>query len=259
MVADGTPNITDQEVDAFIEHFGVKGMKWGVRRSRAELESHAQKHEDAAKAHASAAKQFKAKDEELQKKGVHSSTFKQVYGEDAPKQTNLQFAVRNGQNKGQALQETHNNLRMVHNQLVRSSNKHAAAAVKLHQKAAQATHSALDEDEFFEHFGVKGMKWGVRRSRSGSSGPVSEDAAKAHALRSQVKTSGTKSLNNAELQHLVTRMNLEQQFGRLTESNPSSVSKGQKFVKGAVSTGKLGLDAYKTGVEIKKLVDSAKK
>lgn len=144
-----------------------------------------------------------------------------------------------------------------------------AAALKLSSKipdtwnpdgTLKVAHELVDDvDEFFAHFGVKGMKWGVRRSRSKSSGPVSADAARAHALKAQVKTSGTKSLGNEELQHLVTRMNLEQQFGRLTESNPNGVSKGQKFVKGAISTGKLGLDAYKTGNEIKKLIDSAKK
>lgn len=138
-----------------------------------------------------------------------------------------------------------------------------AAALKLSSKipptwnpdgTLKITHQ--DVDAFLAHFGVRGMKWGVRRGRSASSGPVSSDAARAHVLKTQVKTSGTRSLNNEELQHLVTRMNLEQQFGRLTESSPSSVSKGQKFVKGAVSAGKLGLDAYKTGNEIKKTIDS---
>lgn len=138
-----------------------------------------------------------------------------------------------------------------------------AAALKLSSKipptwnpdgTLKVTHA--DVEAFIAHFGVKGMKWGVRRGRSTSSGPVSDDAAKAHALKTQVKTSGTKSLNNDELQHLVTRMNLEQQYGRLTESSPTHLSNGQKFVKGAVSAGKLGLDAYKTGNEIKKTIDS---
>jgi hypothetical protein len=145
-----------------------------------------------------------------------------------------------------------------------------AAALKLSSKipdtwnpdgTLKVAHELADEiDEFFAHFGVKGMKWGVRRGKPSSSGPVSPDAARARALKTQVKTSGTKSLNNDELQHLVTRLNLEQQYGRLSSgSSPNGVSRGQKFVKGAISTGKLGLDAYKTGSEIKKLIDSAKK
>jgi hypothetical protein len=81
-------------------------------------------------------------------------------------------------------------------------------------------HSEIDGlmneiDEFLEHFGVKGMRWGVRRRRTGSStssrpsGPVSSDAAKA------------------ELQTLVTRLNLETQHGRL---DPKKVNAGQAFI-----------------------------
>ncbi len=29
----------DDQVDAFFEHFGIKGMKWGVRRNRRQLQS----------------------------------------------------------------------------------------------------------------------------------------------------------------------------------------------------------------------------
>jgi hypothetical protein len=140
-----------------------------------------------------------------------------------------------------------------------------ASALKLSSKIPDTWNSdgtlkvahelADDVDEFFAHFGVKGMKWGVRRGRSGASeGPVSTDAAKAHDLKTQVKTSGTKSLNNDELQHLVTRLNLEQQYGKLTDS-PNAFSQGHNFVKTTVSVGKLGVDAYKTGNEIKKIVD----
>lgn len=29
----------DDQVDAFFEHFGIKGMKWGVRRNRRQLQA----------------------------------------------------------------------------------------------------------------------------------------------------------------------------------------------------------------------------
>jgi hypothetical protein len=92
----------------------------------------------------------------------------------------------------------------------------------------------MDEiDEFLAHFGVKGMRWGVRRRHPGStpssrpSGPVSSDAARASRLQTRVSQHGTRSLTNAELQTLVTRLNLETQHGRL---NPKHVNAGQAFV-----------------------------
>lgn len=80
-------------------------------------------------------------------------------------------------------------------------------------------------EEILEHHGVKGMHWGVRRS-AGSSTPPSADAARAAAAKKTVKTSGTKALSNAELQHLVTRMNLERQLAQI---NPSNKQKAIKF------------------------------
>jgi hypothetical protein len=92
----------------------------------------------------------------------------------------------------------------------------------------------MDEiDEFLEHYGVKGMRWGVRRRRTGSSpssrpsGPVSQDAARAARLQTRVSQHGTRSLTNAELQTLVTRLNLETQHGRL---DPKKVNAGQAFI-----------------------------
>lgn len=89
---------------------------------------------------------------------------------------------------------------------------------------------------FLEHFGIKGMHWGVRRSRGPSgrvSGPsrphnpsLSEDARKAKESHAIVKTHGsTDPLSNKDLQHLVSRLNLEQQFYRLTQ--PAGRSKAK--------------------------------
>lgn len=94
-----------------------------------------------------------------------------------------------------------------------------------------------DVDAFIAHFGRKGMKWGEHifgKGGNGSSHPVSEDAARAAALKTTVKKHGTSALSNIELQHLVTRLNLEQQHGRL---NPEHVSVGQKILKETLSVG----------------------
>lgn len=92
------------------------------------------------------------------------------------------------------------------------------------------------------HHGVRGMRWGVRRGRgSGGSAPrktstpkppKSEDASKAHKSASSAKSHGTDHLSNHELQHLVNRMNLEQQYSRLSSTSKASrVSAGKKFTK----------------------------
>ena len=78
-------------------------------------------------------------------------------------------------------------------------------------------------DEFLAHFGIKGMKWGVRRGNK-SPRPVSAD----HSVSRQLKKKRLDEMSNAELQQLVTRMNLEQQYSKL---NLSPKSDTQKFVE----------------------------
>lgn len=82
-------------------------------------------------------------------------------------------------------------------------------------------------EDFLEHFGVKGMRWGHRKGSS-SDGPTSSDAAKASTFRQVAKKSGAKALSNEDLQALVTRMNLEQQYNRLKPPTPTK--KATKFV-----------------------------
>jgi hypothetical protein len=98
-------------------------------------------------------------------------------------------------------------------------------------------------EEVLAHHGIKGMKWGVRRSRAvlarqNSPHGVSEDAMKAKTAKSKVhKRSNADALSNQELQHLVTRMNLEKQLKSL--QGPSKKQKGAKFVTDIlVSAGK---------------------
>jgi phage gp16-like protein len=115
----------------------------------------------------------------------------------------------------------------------------------------------MDVDAFLEHHGIKGMKWGVRRdlssrvdvraakavgrgtksavvkarARRGPNGEPSLDASNARAARQKVKQhKGTHALTNKELQDLVTRMNLEQQFSRLS-ANTSQHSIARKGAK----------------------------
>lgn len=101
-------------------------------------------------------------------------------------------------------------------------------------------------DDVLNHYGVKGMHWGVRKKRS-DSGPSSPDADRAKAHASTVKVHGTKALSNKDLQDLVTRMNLEQQFSTLQQKSKKE-NPGVKFAKelligiGKEQAGKLARD-----------------
>jgi len=97
------------------------------------------------------------------------------------------------------------------------------------------------------HYGVKGMKWGVRRDRSprpvttktkstitgrakvktkgGGFHPPHEDAVKAAVSKQKIRKSGMAALSNNELRDLASRMNLEQQVRSLRAQEPPSETK----------------------------------
>lgn len=80
--------------------------------------------------------------------------------------------------------------------------------------------------QFLAHYGIRGMKWGVRRSRS-QIDSSSEDHRNATAARGKAKKGGVKSLSNKELQDLITRMNLEKQY-----SSVIPPSRGKRILTG---------------------------
>jgi len=109
------------------------------------------------------------------------------------------------------------------------------------------------------HYGVKGMHWGVRRDRSGGgsdSAPnptpkprMSEDAKNVEKAFGKIDRGGTDALSNQELQGVVTRLNLEQQYHRLT-SDPTpqqanALKQGQNMVNTALGLGKTYNDVQK--------------
>jgi hypothetical protein len=76
--------------------------------------------------------------------------------------------------------------------------------------------------DFLEHYGVKGMKWGVRKKSGSSKGGPASDDAKRHAANKKKKVS---ELSDRELKDLANRLNTEQQVARLTANGESAVKK----------------------------------
>jgi len=74
-------------------------------------------------------------------------------------------------------------------------------------------------DDFLEHYGKLGMKWGRRSAApataTNSQPGASRDAKHVTAITKKVKAGGTQALSNRELKDLTTRMNLEKQYASL--------------------------------------------
>lgn len=98
-------------------------------------------------------------------------------------------------------------------------------------------------EEFLEHVGVKGMKWGVRKAiriRSGAGKkkgeavrPSDEGRAAAKVLDKQKKY-GTSALTNHELRVVNARIKLEQEFHKLNPKPKSKLEKGAAYLDKAI-------------------------
>lgn len=118
-------------------------------------------------------------------------------------------------------------------------------------------HTDADIEAVLAHFGVRGMKWGVRKRRGSSSAPASTDSARATELHTRAKTGGTKTLSNEELQHLVTRLNLE---GQYTKLSPDKIHPGLKIVNDVlVSVAKQQATSYTSKYAAKGIDELVKK
>lgn len=97
--------------------------------------------------------------------------------------------------------------------------------------------------DFLSHYGVKGMKWGRRKSGSVREAP-SEDAERVGGIHSRVKQQkSTKPLSNKELQDAIKRMQLEQQYSQLSGGlDKTRRQKASQFISEMVTgAGKNGI------------------
>lgn len=93
-------------------------------------------------------------------------------------------------------------------------------------------------EAFIEHYGVRGMRWGVRKSRSARAKyPQSSESKKVQKLRE--RKAG--QLSNKQLQTVNTRLNLEQNYSKL---NPNAIKRGTVAAAAILSTVQLGVTAY---------------
>ena len=91
-----------------------------------------------------------------------------------------------------------------------------------------------NKDLFLTHYGILGMKWGVRRER-GPDGRVKTKSVSADFKESrELKAKGYKNLSNAELKALTQRLENER---KLRDLSMSDQQKGLDFVRTATAAG----------------------
>jgi hypothetical protein len=101
----------------------------------------------------------------------------------------------------------------------------------------------IEPEEFLAHYGVRGMKWGVRtrsssratKKSTGSSRPSDEGRAAAKILSKQ-KQHGTAALTNHELRVVNARVKLEKEF-KGNFPNKSKLDKGEAHLKKYIAYG----------------------
>ena len=96
----------------------------------------------------------------------------------------------------------------------------------------------INEEELM-HYGVMGMRWGVRRASKRSGG-----SKKKKASRQSQQPQKKRRMSNKELQARVKRMQLEKQYRDLTNDlTPKTKSKMEKLVNTTVTISKLSSSA----------------
>jgi hypothetical protein len=85
-----------------------------------------------------------------------------------------------------------------------------------------------------EHHGTKGMRWGVRKSRSSK---TSSDYRKTQPHRGKKPS----QLSNKQLQEVNKRINLEQNYSRM---NPTRIKRGAAVGKGVLAAATTATTIY---------------
>lgn len=88
--------------------------------------------------------------------------------------------------------------------------------------------SDISLTDFLSHYGVKGMRWGVRKK------PVRRDTSTVSEARNAVRGKRLNQISDKELQAYINRLNMEQQFSRL---NKNKVDRGHDHVKKVLAVG----------------------
>lgn len=258
----------DQVDELLLEHFGTKGMKWGQRRAQkraVKADKQWQKniytikgavdihnnvadrmnnggiarlnarHPKAHLDHDTPATRAYLKDYENLSKQFTAEAVKQVHGTSPSGSLKATLGMSGGElaikvvpTDARHAAEPIPSLTM---QLVVENGKIVLVKNVKVEVLAQST----DVNEFLQHYGKKGMKWGVRSARSRVK--VSSDFKSTAPHRGKRAS----SLTNKQLKAVNERMNLEQNYKRM---NPSKIKVGLVTAGTILTVAKLGQESY---------------
>jgi len=100
-----------------------------------------------------------------------------------------------------------------------------------------------DNSGSLTHYGVKGMKWGVTHDPAGHAvatparARASDDARTVENAQVKIQAHGTRALSNKELQTVINRMNMENQYHNLTNEHRELLDSGHQQVKKILAYG----------------------
>jgi len=248
-------------IQQYLEHYGVKGQKWGVRRARRrehkDWKAKAKSPETANKVYQDAVKSFTPVLEKLNKDplfadiNVNRASRRQydavvatIFNQhlvDASAQT---FNPKTGRAMIYQMTPDGMHMRAIESKLVGVEHAAGPPDIRLIRDvngyviSCEVEGSMTQSDRarnFLAHHGVKGQRWGVRRTKAALARAArregrqpSPEAIRAKALSKKKRS----ELSNEELRFLNERKNLEQNFNRL---NPNAIAKGHNRTKAIIA------------------------
>jgi len=111
--------------------------------------------------------------------------------------------------------------------------------IKKRAKALHAEKYLPDNWDSLAHYGIKGMKWGVRRYQNSDGSYTSAGKKRRKQYSSDyedtrsLRKKSYKELSNQELKQLNKRMNLESEYRRL---NPQGIDRGKQIARDIIGT-----------------------
>lgn len=245
---------TTEEV---FEHFGVKGMHWGVKKARSsgskkvaradkKFESVNSRYKKTFEIAGNARSTFKSSgdlkrindkysamltnslSENRKVKKAYTAETQRVFLDHLKKAADKQDPNASGTRKYTITVPPKRPDRWI---VTTTEIKHASADVEIQLTLdknglitdLEPVDTVLEQsslvDTVLKHYGVKGMKWGKHKN------PASADSARSTAVKTTAKKQGLHTVSNKELQDAIMRMNLEQQFKRLKVNEQSAATR----------------------------------
>ena len=186
-------------------HYGVKGMKWGVRRDAKEYTQAKMYYGEGA---GNRRKLIKATVKARSKDPFYKSEFdKAVANTDMSKRASQARRQRGRKNARNSAGKT---VRGVGN--IATGNLSRAGGALGYQgakavKGAKKIKRVVQHDDVLAHYGVRGMRWGIRKSRI--------KGAKKWTSKKQAKIDG---MSDDQLRRVNNRIRLEKEYRQLTQT-----------------------------------------